>query len=102
MSIVVGEPFQFDMTKLREDTAEAIQNGDANFGADSLQEIKIKVEDPNLSEEERALLLKEKKEKVEAVGDEFTRRLYSEMASRVQEKLVPLVLKAQECALERM
>lgn len=97
VSIVVGEPFQFDMTKLRNEAVEAIENGNIDFGADCFKKLELSADSDSLSMEEKGVLLKAKLDKIEEVGDCFTRRLYSEMARTIQGKLNLLVLEAHKC-----
>lgn len=105
VSIVVGEPFQLNITELRKEAQKAVENGDLNFGKDCfLPSLKIesgKSEEEEESEEEKKEKERLKLEKIEGVGDEVTRRLYSEIMSRIQDNLEPLVLRAHKCVDER-
>ena len=118
MSRVVGEPFQFDMVALRREAEEAVANGDPEFGKDTLQPLAGDEEAGGNGAEggvgtegdgaslapivkEGVLTREEREAKVLSVGDEATRRLYSEMTDRIRIKLQACLLEAHRDAVER-
>lgn len=121
VSIVVGEPFEFDMVALRREAEEAVANGDPEFGKDTLQPLGGDEEaggngaeggeggvggegvegGVNAVVKEGAMTREEREAKVLGVGDEATRRLYSEMTDRIRIKLQACLLEAHRDAVER-
>lgn len=104
LSIVVGEPMQFNIEALREEAEKAVQNGDKIFGKDALEPLEEETSDGtevNALVAQGGASIKEREEKIAGVGDEVTRRLYSEITSRMRTNLEALVFKAHSLNKER-
>eukprot|EP00271_Cylindrocystis_brebissonii_P012541 TRINITY_DN3122_c0_g1_i1.p1 TRINITY_DN3122_c0_g1~~TRINITY_DN3122_c0_g1_i1.p1 ORF type:complete len:425 (+),score=41.89 TRINITY_DN3122_c0_g1_i1:205-1479(+) len=100
--IVIGQPIHFDIPALQREAEKAVASGDPNFGSDALVPLTPSGSiapyppyvGPPKTEEEEAEALREKKVKVDAVGDEATRRLYAEITRRLHDDLETLVFQA--------
>eukprot|EP00897_Mesotaenium_endlicherianum_P010947 jgi/Mesen1/9881/ME000070S09162 len=106
ISLVVGEPIQFDIPALRKKAEEAVSSGCTQFGADALiqpsEEVE-KLEEPVYVEDgpkqDKSVL--SKAEAIALAGDEATRRLYSEITRQLKDTLESLTFEAHKLCNER-